>query len=182
MAGVDWASLMDEAEEIGGAFDALPAGEYDVIVDSAEDKEAASGNPMIKMSLKVESGPLAGRIIFNNFVHVLEENAKGNTPEEKAKKWRQNLGFWFKNFKALGVGTEIFKQEPSYPQLAAAIVGQRCRVKITDNRLYNGEKQNDVKSILPPAGGQVEVTKLPDTGMPQGVAAAAPSDPSKIAF
>lgn len=50
------------------SFDPLPPGDYLVTVFDTEIKQSKSGNNMVKVTLKVTDGPLAGRMIWDQYV------------------------------------------------------------------------------------------------------------------
>lgn len=154
MSHIEWGTLFNDAKT--ASFEALPPGEYDVYVAEAEAKVAqTSGKQMIKTKLQVESGPHAGRIVWNN--HVLSPDSP------------QAMGFWFREMKAWGLDTEYFTQgTPSMEMIAADLVGRRARIK-TDKRTWNDQEQTDVKQIKPAVG------PAPVAGSPAPSAAPAPS-------
>lgn len=137
MSHIEWGVLFNDAKT--ASFDALPPGEYDVYVAEAEAKVAqTSGKQMIKTKLQVESGPHAGRIVWNN--HVLSPDSP------------QAMGFWFREMKAWGLDTEFFtKGSPSMEMIAVELVNRRARIK-TEKRVWNGQEQTDVKQIKPAVG------------------------------
>lgn len=168
MSDIEWGTLFNDAKT--ASFDALPPGEYDVYVAEAEVKVSSNtGKQMIKTKLQVESGPHAGRIIWNNFVL---------SPESP-----QAMGFWFRNFKALGIEPEFFTQgSPSLEYAAVELVGKRARVK-TKIRQWQGQDQTDIDAIKPAAGpapvaGSPAPSAAPTNGAASPAPAPAPSVPS----
>lgn len=126
----------------------IPKGEYEVRIDSAEAKVAASsGREMISVKMVVEGGPQDGRQVYNNFVWVPEkENA---------------VRMFFINMAHMGLDKAYFMKSPSMDQVASDITGKRVRVTI-DHREYMGEMQPDVKRIKPSQGG----ASVPQMGSP----------------
>lgn len=166
MSDIEWGALFNDAKS--ASFDALPPGEYDVYVASAEATVSNNtGKHMVKTKLQVESGPHAGRVIWNN--HVL-------SPESP-----QAMGFWFREMKAWGFEPEWFTTEsPSMERLATELTGRRARVK-TEVRTWNNQEQTDVKQIKPaqgpaPVAGSPAPSAAPVTG-PAPIPAPAPSTP-----
>ncbi len=67
ITGVNFGDLLKAAGDAG--FSVIPAGAYDVVVDSASHKQVSGGaKEAIAVQFKVESGPYAGQSVFNNFV------------------------------------------------------------------------------------------------------------------
>lgn len=131
---VNWGELM-----AGGAadFQPVPKGNYDVYVDTAEPKQSTTGKLMFALKYKIETGPQAGRTIFNN-ITLTTDNPNA-------------LRFFFLNMKAMGIGQDFFAQNPSPSVIAQALIGQKCRVEI-DHRPYQGQMRENVKSIQASGG------------------------------
>ena len=51
-----------------GSFDPLPPGDYTVTIYDTEIKQSRSGNNMVKVTLKVTDGALAGRMVWDQYV------------------------------------------------------------------------------------------------------------------
>lgn len=141
---IPWSELQEQAAI---AFSALPAGEYGVVVTEATAVESKNGKPMIKVKLRVQDGAHAGRVVFNNFV-VSTDNPTA-------------LGFFFRNMKAFGLDATYFAGNPTMPEIADRLLGIPVIVTL-GVRTYQGEEQNEVKTIRPSTGGPV--------GMPAAVA------------
>ena len=88
MSTVNWAQLAKEA----GDFSPVPIGKYDAICVKAELKQAQSGNEYWATQWKIQNGPHAGRVLFNNFV-LVETNPNA-------------LRMFFVNLRKLGITTE----------------------------------------------------------------------------
>lgn len=136
MSSINWQDLQQAAADAG--FSVLPNDEYDVSVATAEAKKTSTGKDMIAVRFKVESGPHEGQSVFNQFV-LSPEN--GNA-----------LGFFFRHMGALGLDKEYFAAMPALTQVAAALVGRRCRVKVS-TRVWNDQERNQVDGVMPPVGG-----------------------------
>lgn len=140
MSTLDWGALTAAADDAG--FSAIPANEYDLVVATAEVARTNANNEggakdQIKVKFKVENGPHAGKAVFTNFV-LSPENPNA-------------LGFFFRHMAALGLTREYFQGNPPLTQVAAALVGRRCRGKVSI-RLWNEEERNQIDKILPPIG------------------------------
>lgn len=153
MSNLNWGDLIAGADDAG--FTAVPAGEYDAIVDTAEVAKTSGNNgapkDQIKVKFKVESGPHAGKALFNNFV-LSPENPNA-------------LGFFFRHMAALGLTREYFQGNPPLTQVAAALLGRRCRVKVSV-RIWNEEERNQIDKILPPVGGVTAAPAIAAPGVP----------------
>ncbi len=58
-------------------FEDIPDGKYQVIVDKVQlTKAHTSGNPMLKWTLKILNGALAGRLLWRNNVIASRDNLK----------------------------------------------------------------------------------------------------------
>jgi hypothetical protein len=140
MTVFNWDDLTKAADDAG--FEAVPAGEYDVEVATAEAAKTGGNNggtkDKIKVKFKIENGPHAGKSLFNDFV-LSPENPNA-------------LGFFFRHMAALGLTREYFQGNPSLPVVAAALVGRRCRVKVSI-RMWDEQERNQVDKVLPPLGG-----------------------------
>ena len=156
ISNINWAELQQAAGEAG--FDAVPAGMYDVIVDTASTKAASSGKNMIVVRFKIENGPEAGKSVFNQFV-LSPENANA-------------LAFFFRHMAAMGLSEAYFQSNPPLERVAADLTGRRCRIQVSI-REWNGSDRNNVDSVAPPAGGPAAAPTLPPPGL--GHFSAAPS-------
>lgn len=166
MSHIEWGTLFNDAKT--ATFSALPPGEYDIYVAEAEVKISGNtGKQMIKTKLQVESGPHAGRIVWNN--HVLSPDSA------------QAMGFWFREMKAYGIEPEYFTQgNPSMEMIAAELCGKRARIK-TNVRKWGDEEQTDVKQIKPavgpaPVAGSPAPTAAPTNGAATPAPAPSPGD------
>lgn len=148
MATSTWEELLGAADKEGGG-EALPVGNYDVMVEAAEHKVAQSGNNMIVAVFNVVNGPHAGAKVYNNFVFI-PENPK-------------SLGFFFQHMAIFGVNRETLMAMPPPPEslvtVAGMIVGKYATITIA-HRQWEGRTQNDVKKIVAYAAG-VPVASAP---------------------
>lgn len=127
-----WGSLLDEAGDV--TFDVLPDADYNVKVEKANPKMAGSGNLMFELTLVVTSGPYAKRKLWTNVVV-----APGN---------QVALNIFFRKMHAMGIAKEFFGANPSDSQVAEAMVGREFRAQV-GNKMYQGEKRNEVKGFAP---------------------------------
>jgi len=67
MAFLDLTNVEDST-----GFDLIPAGTYNIIVDTAEETTSKSGSRMLKLKFKISEGEYRGRVLFENL--VLEGN------------------------------------------------------------------------------------------------------------
>ena len=98
----------------------IPSGEYDVIINSAEDGiSKTSGKDMIKLELNILTPPY-----------------------DKRKLWYYIVDDQYADQKFYDIFSSAGKKVP--PRMHAGVFkGLRCRVK-TKNKLYNGETQAEV--------------------------------------
>jgi hypothetical protein len=140
MPTFNWDDLTKAADDAG--FEAVPAAEYDVIVAQADVAKTSGNNgapkDQIKVKFKIESGPHAGKVLFNNFV-LTTDNPNA-------------LAFFFRHMAALGLTRDYFQGGPTLPTVAQALVGRRCRVKVSI-RFWDEQERNQVDKVLPPLGG-----------------------------
>jgi len=162
MTTVPWADLQKAAGEAG--FDPVPASMYDVIVDKAAHKTAGSGKNMIVTTFKIESGPYAGKPVFNQFV-LSPENANA-------------LAFFFRHMAALGLNEAYFAANPQLERVAADLIGRRCRIQVSI-RQWQGTDRKQVDNVLPavsaapaPAGATPQVATPSPSAAANGAAAA----------
>ena len=167
MSPVSWNNLLEEAAASGGGYEPLPDGDYDVVITEATHTQTSTGKLMFKVKMKVESGPHANRIVYNQFVI---------SPDSPVA-----LSIFFNQMRALGLTQEFFAGSPSENQVCAGLVNKRAIVTLTQ-REYNGQQRNEVKSLKAPAGGNPAVAAAPVAGVPVVDAAApvAPPVPSSL--
>jgi hypothetical protein len=147
--GINWQDLQKAAGD--AAFTPLPNDVYDVFVDEAEATKTSTDKDMIKVKFKVTNGPHEGRGIFNQFV-ISPDSANA-------------LAFFFRHMAALGLDEAFFAANPPLQQVAAALVGRACRVKV-GTREYQGTDRNEVQAVLPPTPGTATTAPPAPTPMP----------------
>lgn len=149
-----WADLF---EEVGDALTPLPDAEYDFIIRTAEAKKSSNGKPMFVIRADVESGPSAGRSVFNNFVVSRDNN--------------DAMRIFFQQMGAIGLTKDFWRTNPSDARVAETLVNRRFRAA-TKIEAYQGVERNKFKAIKP-AGAATGASAAP----PVPGAAPAPSAP-----
>lgn len=134
---VDFGLLLSQ---MGETLQAIPIGDYDVVVKTCEAKTTSNGKPMLNVKFAVEAGgPFSGRPIYNNFTISAESpNA---------------LRIFFTQMAAMGLDSAFFGGHPSMETVASSLVGRRARITV-GHREWNGQQQLDVKSVKAPSGPQ----------------------------
>jgi hypothetical protein len=150
MSNLKWSEWLAAADESG--FSAIPAGEYDLYISSAQAVQSSSGKDMVKLTYVVESGPHEGSKVFSNMVI---------SPESPAA-----LGFLIRKLAALGLDREYLSKNPSLEQVANDLENRRCTAKVIV-REWQGADRNDVDAIKPPADGVTHHASghVPDTNL-----------------
>ena len=153
MSTLNWSDLIKEAGETG-TYDALPDGDYDLVVLEATAKVSQSGKTMFAVKAQVEGGAHNKRLVWDNLVV---------SPDSQAA-----LGIFFKKMHALGLPKEYFMQQPqpSNAQIEQIIVGRRFRAQV-GTRTWQGQKKNEIKNYYPAVA--------PTTAAPVSAAAPAPA-------
>lgn len=137
---INWNDVLDSQTNDPG-FGALPVGQYPVRVTKAEVVKASTGNPMIKVTSEVTSGPYASRLLWTNIVF------KTDSPGTM-RMALQKLG-------GLGVSREwIGSTNPTLNVIADAIA-QVDAIADVEQREWQGEMRNDVKMFKPADGAGV---------------------------
>ncbi len=161
---VNFADIIEDIDY--DAFAPVPVGVYPVEVIKAEAKQASTGREMINVQLRIVDGPSKGRMLFNNFVWVPEN--------DKA------VQMFFVNMREFGLGKEYFRTNPTFEQLANEMLNRRVMVEI-EHTEYNGNTREQVKRIKKidghenPAPGQGGNT---NQGVPSVASPAAPAAPA----
>lgn len=127
---VNFADIIEDIDY--DAFAPVPVGVYPVEVIKAEAKQASTGREMISVQLRIVDGPSKGRMLFNNFVWVPEN--------DKA------VQMFFVNMREFGLGKEYFRTNPTFEQLANEMLNRRVMVEI-EHTEYNGNTREQVKRI-----------------------------------
>lgn len=160
MTSVNFSDMLKAASEAPG-FSALPPGEYDCVVDSANVKQVSDGaKSAIAAQFKVENGPYQGQSCFNQFT-LSPENPNA-------------LAFFFRHMGAMGLDKDYFAANPQLERVASDLVGRRCRVRVSI-RQWQGQDRNQVDAVLPPSGS-VRVPPVPSPAAPTSPVPSVPSN------
>lgn len=130
MGSIDWASLHKDATTV-------LEGEFPAVISKATAGTTTTGKPCIKLQVKIESGAYIGRTILHMFT------ISGDNPVA------QNI--LFRDLATLGLGTAFFAQGPTTEGVAEALVGKRATI-VLENRPYNGQDRESIKSFRPAEG------------------------------
>jgi len=128
---------LDDVSEDMPAFEALPPGIYDCIVENTEFTTSSKGNPMITWVFKVVDPQYVGRLLFN---HTVLNNETG------LSRLKRVLVRVVPDADLSGFNPRAFCDE-------GIALGLPCRVKVRI-RPYQGQRRNDVTDVLAPAQGE----------------------------
>lgn len=117
---------------VGGSFEPLPKGKYDVRVDSAEYKLTAKGNDMFMLTLVVLSGDHKGRKLFDNMVVSESSTARG---------------YFVKHMGVLGADAGFLTSDPDESDVCARIINAECVVDVGPDR--DDATRNRIFAYLP---------------------------------
>lgn len=133
----------DAADDAGdGEFSAIPDGEYEAEVISAEEREIDSANGTgvaVNVQFAIRGDKYANRRVFERYNVLYKTKHDSKEAREKAAT-AQRIGRG--QFGALCVALGISKRPGSYDEL----VGKFCRIKV-GHEVYRGEKKNRVKGV-----------------------------------
>lgn len=160
MASQSWREMAETAEL--SDYEPIPDGVYDFVVKKAEHKKTQNGKDMYKIGAAVESGPYAGRYVWDNLV-VSPENPKA-------------MGMFFMKMKALGLTAEnFFNSEPTDEQVVERLSTARFRARV-NSETYNGKVNNKFKDYMP--AGVVAGAPAPPPSAPAQAQAQVPAPPA----
>lgn len=157
MSTKNWSDLIKDAGETGN-YDALPDGDYDLVVVEATATTSQSGKTMFKIKAQVEGGAHNKRLVWDNLVVTQDSPAA--------------LGMLFKKFHAMGIGRGYFDTNPTNAQIESTILGRRFRAQI-GSRMYNGAKKNEIRNYFPSAA-TIAAMQSDNAAPTQAVAPASP--------
>lgn len=73
---MDWTNFKPDEIDTTDKYDPVPAGDYKVIIDDADERQTKSGNgEFLRLELQIIDGPCKGRKIWEN-LNVVNPNAK----------------------------------------------------------------------------------------------------------
>ena len=134
MPSKTWSELLDDAEQEGGGFTVLPAGDYDLVISRSEAKKTGKGKDMFFVLAKVIDGPSKGRTVPYNFVV---------SPESPVA-----LRIFFSQMTVLGLTREsFFSTNPTPEQIASALYGKVFRGTLAITPDNKGEDRNEIKNF-----------------------------------
>jgi hypothetical protein len=128
---INWSDLHKDATTV-------LTGDFPVVVTSATAAQSSTGKPMIKATLKIESGTFAGRSLFNNF------NVTADNPSA--------MRIFFGQMSVLGLGTAFWNSNPTLEQVADALVRRRAIVTV-GSRQWQGTDREQIENWKPAVGG-----------------------------
>lgn len=112
-------------------------GDFPLICTEAVAGQSSTGKPMIKCKFKVASGQFAGRLLYHNFTISWDNPAA--------------MRMHFSHMKALGLDEKFWATNPSYEQLAAALL-QRQAIGTLGVRAYQGVDREEIQKWKPAEG------------------------------
>lgn len=171
MSTLNWGDLIKDAGEVGGSYEALPDGDYDLTVIEATAKVTASGKTMFSVKTQVEGGAYNKRFVWDNLTV---------SPENK-----NALAIFFSKMHAMGITQAFFTTVPAPTNAAIEqiLMGRKFRGTV-GSRVYNGQKRNEIRryySLGAAAGGAVAAPIASAPPAPAPAPAPAPS-PAPASF
>lgn len=158
MSTLNWGDLVKDAGDVGGNYEPLPDGDYELQIIEATAKVAQSGKTMFAVKAQVTAGAHAKRLVWDNLVV---------TPDSPAA-----LGMFFRKMTALGLGREFFATNPSNAQIEAALQNRSFRAQV-GSRTWNGSKKNEIKMYYVATAGAASTTAAAAAPAPAPAPAAA---------
>ena len=156
MAHIDFS--IDSLPVSESSFEPLPAGWYDVGIQSAELKATKTGGQMIAIKYKVAGPSHAGRVVFGNL------NIKNQNPKAE-EIGRQQLG---ELMRAIGIPRVTDTDQ---------LIGHNLQIKLSIREAQGGyDASNDVKGYKPQGGAMPAMQAAPVRQ-----AAPAPAAPARTA-
>jgi len=143
MADESWEDMITAAAD---RFNVAPEGTFEFRIEDAESTVFSSGNPGIKVKLKIANGPEAGKSIKT--VNVVRS--------PKA------AGLFLDHLAAVGISADTLMQaKPTLDQIAKIMPGKHVSGTVK-HKEYQGRTQAELQwNMKPPAGGAVPVTAFP---------------------
>lgn len=134
MGSTKWGQMYKEST-------ATLEGDFAVVIVDASAAKTSTGKDQIKCKMKVESGPYAGRVVFNNFVISPE------SPNAQR--------MFFQHLAVLGLDEAFFAtvpEENDIAYIATALKNRRAIVTMGTEK-YQGQDRERVKNWKPAEGG-----------------------------
>jgi len=135
----DWGQLQQDAKL---ATEAMPDGEYQIMVESAEATKSSNNSPMLKMRCRViQDGPYSKRVILTNMVVAVHSGFA--------------LKLFFDRCYALGITQADFDRKITLDEIASKITG-RYATAVVGHHEYQGTTRNDISMFKEPAVGTIQ--------------------------
>jgi hypothetical protein len=130
---INWADLHRDATTI-------LEGDFPVVVSESVATKSSNDKPMIKVKLRVESGPKAGQTLFSQFV-LSAENPNA-------------MRIFFGQMSIFGLDSAFFARNASasLEVIAQALVGRRA-IAVVEAREWNGTQRENIKEYKKALGG-----------------------------
>lgn len=131
MSSINWKDLRKNATTV-------LEGEFGVLIFKSEAGLSSNGKDMIKIQLKISSGPHAGRTVFHNFVVSEHPFAQKR---------------FFEDLAVLGLDEAWFDANNPSMELIASTLLNKNAVVVLEKNTYNGTEREQVKSWKSSSGG-----------------------------
>lgn len=159
MGSTNWKQMRKEAT-------ATLEGDFTVVITETSVKKTGTGKDKISCKMKVESGPFAGRVVFNDFI-VSPESPNA-------------MRMFFQHLAVLGLDDDFFDTLPddvdNLPIIANALKNRRGVVTMGTEK-YQGQDRERVKGWKPAEGGSGLGASLGFDGGLSGMTAGSVSSP-----
>lgn len=130
------------------SFEAIPKGNYNVVVSDTLSKPSSTGKEMIKLDLQVTDGPYVNRRLFN-YIVFSPENPKA-------------MRLTLTRLAAFGVTREfIASNRPSVSQIADLLVGRKAVAVVGIQAAGEYKGSNEVKSFRAIEGAEQAAPSAP---------------------
>lgn len=113
-------------------------GEFPVVVTASTAVQSSTGKPMIKVTLKIESGQYAGRSLYSQFV------VSADSPNA--------MRMFFSHMGVLGLTAAFFERNPTMDEVAAALENRRATAVVAP-RTWQGAERESIEGWKPALGG-----------------------------
>lgn len=135
---LNWADLIKDAAETQN-FDALPNGEYDLVVSEVKVGTTSTGKTMFTLKNQVTSGTYAKRLIWDRLII---------SPESKVA-----LGIFFSKIRALGIPDEYFSRVPApTPDEIGQVLTGRTFKGVVGSETYKDVLRNTIGRYIAVVG------------------------------
>jgi len=137
MTSTDWTAIVEQAKASGTqTYGPVPEGDYHLKIMEAEKRTTQNNKPYFNFKTQVQTGPHAGRIIWDEL--YLSDNG-----------WAM-ANFFFPKFKILGLSVEFFQGQPTDEQICSAVLNKEFIATVKIDAKYNPQKpKNKIDSYKP---------------------------------